>query len=69
MKVVSRVDGITPVEKITLELTGPEYDTVLRSLRRMQVGAGLFTRARATQTYGHRRRAEHLHRELTRSTR
>lgn len=65
MQVINRVDGITPVEKITLELTGAEYETVLRGLRRLQVSSGAFQRAKATQTRGYKWRAERLHQGLT----
>ncbi|TAJ97121.1 MAG: hypothetical protein EPO41_03780 [Reyranella sp.] len=68
MQVINRELGAAPVEKIVLELTGPEYETVLRSLRRMQIGANsylTFTGNDANITRAHKRRAEHLHRELT----
>lgn len=67
MQILNREVGAAPVEKIVLELTGPEYETVLRALRRMQLAGngGQFAANNATMTYGHMRRAEHLHRELT----
>lgn len=67
MQVINRVETVIP-EKITLELTGPEYETVLRALRRMQIGVNgifTFTGNKANVTNAHKRRAEHLHRELT----
>ena len=67
MQILNREIGAAPAEKIVLELTGPEYDTVLRSLRRMQLAGrgGQFLAHKAHMTYGDMRRAEHLHRELT----
>lgn len=68
MQILNREVGAAPVEKIVLELTGPEYDTVLRALRRMQIGANgpyTFTGNKANVTRAHKQRAAHLHRELT----